>query len=245
MALKRIFLIIFSAAMINSNAMNSDTPQYKVIPTRDCIAYIEKYGLTINDDAEYRIKSTSGLVYILPNKEVVLLPTNFDLEYPGIVFKNLEIFKHYSELDFFPIGEDNMTWFERYNKHIREFREKPEFYSKALETLNIILPFKNAEEIKSAFLKVQSFIASTKHKDFSFEQVHMIYSFGLAVTNYLIDYKGYTPLLKNGYENYNPITNVLIEKNGELKDVLTISLIDFDGYRPNAPMEFISFLNLN
>ncbi|MBX9784359.1 MAG: hypothetical protein K2X48_13800 [Chitinophagaceae bacterium] len=224
--------------------MNSDTSQYKVIPTRDCIAYIEKYGLTIDDDSDYRIKSTSGLVYTLSNNEVVLLPTNFDLDYPGIVFKNLDVFKYYAALDFFPIGEQNMTWFERYNKQIQQFREKREFYSNPLETLNITLPFKNTEEIKSAFLKVESFIASTKCKDFSFQQVHMIYSFGLAVTNYLIDYKGYKLLLKSGYENYNPITNVLIEKNGGIKDILTISLIDFDSYRSeNDLMKFLNFLN--
>ena len=138
-----------------------------------------------------------------------------------------------------------MTWFERYNRQIQQFREKPEFYSKSLKKLGITLPFKNVEEIKSAFLKVQSFTSSTKSKGFSFEQVHMIFSFGLAVINYFIDYKGYKLLLENGYENYNPITSVLIEKNGELKNILSISLIDFDNYRPNASMEFIRFLNLN
>lgn len=142
MSINSIFLILLISEMISFNAMNSDTAQYKVIPTRECIMYIEKFGLTIHDDSDYRIKSTSGLVYILPNSEVVLLPTNFDLEYPGIVFKNLTIFKHYAELNFFPIGEENMTWFERYNNQIKQFREKPEFYSEAIETLGIKLPFK-------------------------------------------------------------------------------------------------------
>ena len=245
MIFKTVFLILFSSVMINSNAMNSDTPQYKVIPTRECIAYIEKSGLTIHDDSDYRIKSTSGLVYILPNEEVVLLPTNFHLDYPGIVFKNLAIFKYYAKLNFFPIGENNMTWFERYNNQIKEFRSKPEFYSKALETLNIQLPLKNVEEIKSAFLKVQSFTDATERKYFSFEQVHMIYSFGLAVTNYLIDFNGYKLILKRGYENYNPNTNVLIEKNGELINILNVCLIDFDQASPNAVSEFVNFLNFN
>lgn len=225
--------------------MNSNTAEYKVISTQECIAYIAKFGLTIQDDSDYRIKSTSGLVYILPNKEVILLPTNFDLEYPGILFKSLTLFKHYAELNFFPIGEDKMTWFERYNKQIKEFRAKPEFYRKALETLNVRLPFKNVDEIKSAFLKVQSFTASTKSENFSFEQVHMIYSLGLAVTNYLIDYKGYKVIMKEGYENYNPITNVLVEKDGASKDVLYSCLIYIGTYSPDSLMVFINALNLN
>src|SRR5690606_522661 len=141
------FLILLSVITINSNAMDRDTSQYKVISTRECIEYIEKKGLTIHDDSEYRIKSTSGLVYILPNSEVILIPTNFDLDYPGIIFKDLETFKHYADLDFFPIGEDNMTWFERYNNQIKQFKTHPEFYSKTLlETLHVTFPFKSAED---------------------------------------------------------------------------------------------------
>jgi hypothetical protein len=245
MDIKIIFLLLFITSTINTNAMNIDTSKYKVMSTKDCIAYIEKYGLTIHDNAEYTLNSASGLVYILPNREVVLMPSNFDLEYPGMVFINLETFKYYSDLDFFPIGEENMTWFERYDKQIQQFREDPEFYTKSLGMLDITLPFKNIREIESAYLKVQSFSSSTNHKDLSFDQVHMIYSFALAVTNYMIDYKGHKLLLQKSYENYNPITNVLIEKNGELKDILSTSLLAFNGIRPNASNKFICFLNID
>ncbi|HET9058271.1 MAG TPA: hypothetical protein VFN30_15610 [Chitinophagaceae bacterium] len=225
--------------------MKKDT-LYEVKSTKECIAYIENAGLSIHDDdPNLSIKSKSGVIYVLPNGEVVLVPSNFDLDYPGIIFKNKSAFEHYAARDFFPIGEDNMTWFERYNKQIRQFRKSPEFYSKALKTLDITLPFKNAEEIKSAFLKVQSFIASTNPKDFSFERVHIIYSFGLAVTNYFIDYKGYKLLLKKGYENYNPITNIEIEKEGMVKDVLYTCLIYIETCSPDSLKVFVRSLNLN
>jgi len=245
MTFKNTLLIFFCSIKINSKAMGSDTAQYKIVPTRQGIAYIEKSGLTIHDESDYRIKSTSGLVYILPNKEVVLLPTNFDLDYPGVVFKNLEIFKHYADLNFFPIGEDNMTWFERYNGQIKQFRSNREVYTTALETLNITLPFKNVEEIKSAFLKVQSFTDSTKSKDFSFEQIHMIYSFGLGVANYLIDYKGYKLIIEKGYENYNPITNVSVKKDGKFKDVLYTCRIYIETNSPDSLKAFCRSLDIN
>ena len=54
----------------------------------------------------------SGLVYALSTGEVVLIPTNFDLDYPGIIFKELKSFKYYADLNFFPIGGENMTWFK-------------------------------------------------------------------------------------------------------------------------------------
>ncbi len=245
MSLKKTFLILFCAITVNSNGMNNDTSHYKVTSTRECIKYIERHGLTIHDDSQHQIKSTSGIIYILPNNEVVLIPTNFDLEYPGIIFKDLETFKYYSALDFFPIGEDNMTWFERYNNQIKQFRTHHDFYSKTLtETLHVTLPFRDEKDIKTAFIKVQSIIGSSNKKNYSFEQANLVCSFGLGVTSYLIDNKGYKLILREGYENYNPITEVLVKKNGEIKNVVNKCLIFFDNSIPDSLDTFMQSIGL-
>ncbi|MFT3948317.1 MAG: hypothetical protein QM763_15205 [Agriterribacter sp.] len=226
--------------------MNIETSNYKIISTRECIKYIEDNGLTIYDDSEYQIKSLSGLIYILPNNEVVLIPTNFDLNYPGIIFKTLGIFEQYRNMDFFPIGEDNMTWGERYNNQIKKFRENPAFYQKTLESLQISSPLKNIEDIKSAFIKIQTYIDGNNRKKFSFEQVDIICSFGLAIIDYMVNKKNYNLIFEEGYENYNPITKVLVEKNNERRNILHICFLSFDGNASkNATEDFIRFLGVD
>ncbi len=42
---------------------------YKCLPTKQCVEYIESYGLTINDeDTSLSIPGLGGLIYRLPNK---------------------------------------------------------------------------------------------------------------------------------------------------------------------------------
>lgn len=246
MKIRITHIMAFCLLFYKSNSMNIDASKYKIISTQECIKYIEDNGLTIYDDSEHQIKSLTGLIYILPNKEVVLIPTSFDLNYPGIIFKNLEIFEYYRDLNFFPIGESNMTWPERYNNEIKKFREHPKFYKKALESLQIPLPLKNIEDIKSAFMKIQAFTDGNNKERFSFEQVHVICSFGLAVVDYMIDHKNYKLIFEEGYGNYNPITKILVEKNDTKRNILHVCLLSFDGNKSqNAAAEFVRFLNLD
>ena len=75
-------------------AMKPIGQEYRVLPTKDCIKYIEKSGLSLQDDNwDYSIPSGKGLVYTLPNGEFVLVPTSFEESYPGIIFDNAETFK--------------------------------------------------------------------------------------------------------------------------------------------------------
>ena len=113
---------------LNAIAMEKDTA-YKVMSTKECLTYIENEGLTINEDNEkLSIKSQSGVIYSLPNGEIVLLPTNFDLNYPGMVFTNKAVFKSYVVQDFFPISEEKMTWLERNNNHMKNFETNHVFF---------------------------------------------------------------------------------------------------------------------
>jgi hypothetical protein len=225
--------------------MSKDSPGYKVIPTRACIEYIERNGLTIQDNSDYGIKSSSGLIYLLPNNEVVLIPANFDLNYPGIVFENLEIFRHYADLNFFPIGEENMTWFERYNNQIKQFRTHSEFYSKTLtQVLHVQFPFQNSDDIKEAFLKVREILHSGKQEIGLRKAEQLVYSFGLALTNYLVDIKKLKPVYRESYENYNPVTNVLIEEDGEVDNILTTCSIYIRSTSPDSLASFMKVIGL-
>lgn len=73
----------------------------------------------------------------------------------------------------------------------------------------------------------------------------MIYSFGLAIANYLIDYNGYKLVLENGYENYNPIANLRVEKNGMSTDPLYVCQLFIEIHSPDTLRVFIHSLKLN
>lgn len=220
--------------------MEIDTTKFRVQSTKECIEYIESFGLTIHDESEYEIQSHSGLVYLLPNKEVVLIPANFDLKYPGIIFQTLEIFKYYSDMNFFPIGDDEMSWFELHNFEMKQFVSGSNFYARMLcENIKISLPIKSKLEIENVFLGVQNFLNFPTKDSLGSLQVDVINAFALSVIRYLVDYEGYKMILRSGFENYNPISEVLVEKNGDIYNIFTYCHIYLESYSQNASKGFI------
>jgi hypothetical protein len=115
-----------------SNSMGNDSLYYKIKPTKECIEYIRHSGIQTSDWSNYEINSRKGLVYVLPSGEFVLIPSNLDEEYPGIIFKDREIFQHYVDLDSFPIGINDMTWFEKHSSEMQHFLTSPDFYRNEL-----------------------------------------------------------------------------------------------------------------
>lgn len=217
-------MIIFWLFTIKTVAMDNDSMPYKVIPVKECIKYIEKNGLTIFDKSDYKIKSRSGIVYLLPNKEVVLVPTNFNPDYPGMIFNTIEVFKYYRDQDFFPIGSENMTWYERHNKQIIEFRTNHDFYwNKIREIVNVNLPFKNEKDVESAFLNIQLILKKPEWEKDVVKRFELVAAFGLSVTDFLVDKRGYELIMRHEYENYNPYTEVLVKNNGVIKDIINTS----------------------
>lgn len=232
-------IVTFWLITIKTVAMNNDSVPYKVIPVKECIKHIKKNGMTIFDESEYEIKSRSGVVYVLPNKEVVLVPTNFNPDYPGMIFKDIEVFKYYRDQDFFPIGSENMTWYERHNKEIREFRTNHDFYWNELkETIDIELPLRTENDVKSAFSKIQAVLKKHKWRKDHVKRFELIGAFGLAVTNFLIDEREYELIFQYGYENYNPYTEALVKKDEILQDIIYTCYINLEGKDATESLDF-------
>ncbi len=226
--------------------MEKDTA-YKVLSTKECLNYIEKAGLSIHDDdTNFTIKSQSGVIYSLPNGEVVLMPTNFDLNYPGIVFKNTAVFKSYFAQDFFPIGEEKMTWLERNNNQMKNFETNHDFFSKILtEKLHLKFPFQGMEDVKDAFLKVKAIADSHKYGEQSRDIDAYIHSFGLALICYLKDYRNYHLTMTKEYENYNPYLYPMMSKNNKNINVLSILFIYINSNSARSFENFVIGIGLN
>jgi len=221
--------------------MEKDTA-YKVMSTKDCLKYIANAGVSIHEDnTKFSIKSQSGVIYTLPNGEVVLMPTNFDLNYPGIIYKNTAVFKSHVAQDFFPIGEEKMTWLERNYKQMKNFETDHDFFSKTLtEKLNLKFPFHNIEDVKAAFLKVKAIADLHNHKEQSNDIDLFVHSFGLALIYYLKDYCNYHLVVRKEYENYNPYLYPMMIKDD--KNINVLSRV-FRYINSNSTHSFENFVN--
>lgn len=226
--------------------MGKDTA-YKVMSTKECLNYIENAGLSIHDDdTNFSIKSQSGVIYSLPNGEIVLMPTNFDLHYPGIIFKNKMIFKSYVEQDFFPIGEEKMTWLERNNNQMKNFETDHIFFSKILtEKLHLKFPFQSIADVKVAFVKIKS-IADLNEDEIQLGNIDsLIHSFGLALIYYLKDYGNYHLAMRKEYENYNPYLYPMMIKDNENINVLSKAFRYINSQSLYSFENFIKSIELN
>jgi len=226
--------------------MKKDTA-YKVMSTKECLSYIENAGLSIHDDdTNFSINSQSGVIYSLSNGEVVLMPTNFDLNYPGIIFKNTAVFKSYVAQDFFPIGEEKMTWLERNYNHMKNFETNHDFFSKTLtEKLHLKFPFHSIDDVKAAFLKIKAIADLQTHEEQSNEIDALIHSFGLALIYYLKDYRNFQLTMRKEHENYNPYLYPRMIKDDKQIDVLLKVFIYIDEQSTHSFENFIRSIKLN
>ncbi|MFT3748128.1 MAG: hypothetical protein QM768_07415 [Agriterribacter sp.] len=227
--------------------MEFDTTKYVVSTTRECIKYIEANGVTLEDDnSQYSINSKSGLVYMLPNNEVVLIPTNLDPEYPGIIFKEKSYFLNCVHKDFFPIDEDKMTWLEKNNSRVIHFQEFPSFYSNVVEQqLNIKYPLTKLVEMEKGFEKLKLVLktGSKKAWDPSFQEV--VYCFGFSIIDYLMSTHDYQLRFEKSYENYNPYSYPFLFKNGIKINILSKLFRYIESDNKNSFTIFLRNVELN
>lgn len=195
---------------------------YRVMSTKECLNYLKSFGLTIHDDDMHLlIKSGKGVVYPLPNGEVLLVPTNFNKNYPGIIFKSKKEFEHCVKEDFFPIGEENMTWLERNYHQMKTFETDRDFFSIVLiEKLGLKLPFQNLDDVKTAFVKIKEII-KRKNSIMSKDAEELVHTFGLSLICYLKDYRQFEILKLNEHENYNPYIYPMVINRDYRIDVLS------------------------
>lgn len=224
--------------------MNPKDIELQVKSTKECLNYIEANGLTLQDNnPDYSIQSGSGLVYTLPNGEFVLVPTDLEQVYPGIIFKNEIIFKKVVENDYFPIGEKNMTWLEANASHVKQIDIDTTFFSSILsDNLGILLPFRDYESIEESYNKVVSFVKKKSNSKERKESV--VNSYGLAISCYLRNKYGYRIEFQKKYERYNPYYLPILQLNEIRINVISKLIIAIKNTSKNSFMLFSKIINL-
>lgn len=204
--------------MVNSQATDSS---YRILPAKDCVAYVEQKGLRLDDgDWDLSIKSGKVQVCTLPNGEIVLIPLTPDETYPGIIFKDAATFAEFTNKDFFPIGEQYMTWLEANAQKVKAFQSDASIFASPLsEYLKVKVPYNNLAEAEIAYDSLLVFLKDERKSNT--EKKTVVGAYGLSVMYYLLSAKSYTLSWNVKYEIYNPYNYpLLIADDGTQIDVL-------------------------
>jgi len=192
---------------------------------------------------EYSIPSNSGLVFTLSNGEFVIIPSHLKPDVPCMIISDKSQFLKFIEQDFFPIGNENMTWMELHAPEIKKFGSGFMSEDTSINSaLGIKAPFRDSEEIQSSFEKLRMYIRSTIENK---KQVSAaVNAFGLAVTEYLITVKKYAWELQKRYETYNPYYYPVIIVDGKRINTISKLYIALDSHSEASYSLFSRFVSL-
>ncbi|MDP4216251.1 MAG: hypothetical protein Q8927_08615 [Bacteroidota bacterium] len=195
--------------------------EYKVISTKECLEYLKHNQLgVVTFNPHYSIQSMKGIIYTLPNGKFVLVPSNYDESYPGIIFKDEEKFIKYRDLDSFPIGEAQKTWLVAHVQDIRELTNPAPSQNKDIEV------------IRADYFRLLKFIKDKRRPGKEMESA--MYEFGISAFRYAMQDKSYTIQLEKRYSMYNPYLHPLLVKEGRKIDLLTILQIALENGGKNS-----------
>ncbi|MBB1287392.1 hypothetical protein HRH25_23655 [Flavisolibacter sp. BT320] len=192
---------------------------YKVLPTKQCIAYIESQGLTVDDwDTTLSIPSGYGFLYSLPTKEIVLIPTRTGMPYEGFIYKNKAAFERMVQEDFFPLSEQYLTYWEMERDNLKSLPASVPYFESLLQAelqLNTVL--RNPEGLEKVYHLLVKFIKEKKSKNLN-ERVVLAYA--ILVMDYLVRTKGAEWEIAKRYEIYNSYFDPIVILDDEWKDVV-------------------------
>jgi hypothetical protein len=203
--------------------------EFVLLPSSECKKMILNDGLAMKDFLpQYTISSRSAFCYKLSNGTIVLYPMSSDTSYPGFIFPNSDIFIKYRESDFFPIGEDRLTWPEAHAPQMQEWLNDTTFYSAEVsQELGMAQSIQSVSDCEILYKRLQKFMkskATTKSR-----RIAALTSSSLALSRYLVKNRGYKWKLVKRYEVYNPYYELILEFDKQPINVRTILSIALDG----------------
>lgn len=177
--------------------------EYKFESTSNCIKYIEKNGLTLEDiDTTIFIESEMGLLYSLPNDEVVMIPSDFRDDYVGIIFCNRNAFLRARDSGFFSLPEQYLSMWEKESKRLINITENLNNYLVLLKNnLKLdqvgfdVYSLRNIYDKLLSYLNISNIAPSDKELT--------VFSFSLVLMDYYVREKKAKWNLLKRYEIYN------------------------------------------
>jgi hypothetical protein len=210
--------------------------------TKDCIKYIETFGIDSNEiDSVSTIPSEAGLVYKLPNKEVVLIPSDFNPDYPGFIFRSADDLEKMIKSGFFPIESKYLTFWEIENNNLKSLPGSIKYFKNSLNDILSIKPtIYEISELKKIYQSLIEFKASKA--DLLLKE-KLIVSYCILVMDYLVKKNKYTWYFEERFETYNPYTYPQVKLGSDVKNIIELMYICLDGEAASFEM-FCNFTGL-
>jgi hypothetical protein len=197
--------------------------------TSECINYIESFERSLSVADSLSIPGLGGLIYKLPNDKIVLIPTNYEIEYSGFIFSSLSAFNEMVEKDYYPVAENELTsWeVEKFNLENLPFStvKYKQFLEKNLKIDNVDISndtqLRIIYDVIVRFLKIKKSVQIIKER--------MVLSFAIVIMDHLVKlYSGKWKYQKR-YEVYNSYNYPLIEIQNKTKNTINDLYILFEG----------------
>jgi hypothetical protein len=205
--------------------------KYVIKPTVECINYIE--SLEGNIDSLTFVKTTtseSGLIYKLKNDQFVLIPSDFNPEYPGFVFENLSVLNQMLKKDFFPIGENFMTIWELERNELNALPSGANHYNDFLfSDLGIKKSEVDMGTLKNLYQNVSKNLSKLDKKG----KMKIIIAYGIVFMDFLVKTLKYNWSFEKRYETYNSYKYPMVKLKGQTTDVIEILLISLQEEKSN------------
>jgi hypothetical protein len=231
--LTAVIVIIF--ILLSFKSMSQDIkPNFTIKSVKDCLDYLKPFKINPqNRDSKLFIPGYGGLVYTLPNGEIILIPTDTDLEYSGFIFPNLNSFKEIVASGYFPVPEEQLTSWEIERFRLIELPKSISFYQGFLKEylgdykFNINIK----DELNVGYEKLLRFIKSKDHSKVLKERV--VLSFSLVVMDQLVTVNKGCWHFDERFEIYNSYPYPYISVDDETKDIINELYISIEDSENN------------
>lgn len=232
------YFLFFIVALINSKPAMTQI-NYKVIATSECIKYIEaQLGREFEITDFYKtIPSQSGLLIKLKNNKIVLVPSNFDPNYPGFIFDDEKSLERMVDDDFYPIGRDNMTAWEIIRNELNILPKSVTYFHDFAFGKSECKPFiKSMEDFRCLYDSVIKNLKISKDPILSHQ---LVISFAIIVMNFMVENDKAKWQFDKRFEQYNSYKYPSVKVNDREIDLIQLVMICVE----DIPKDFDFFLN--
>jgi len=215
--MKSIFLIVISTIIVNFSSMSQN--EYIIKPTSECIKLLESDGRKIDTlDFFETLPGGAGLIFLMSNDKVVLIPSNFDTGYPGFIYETKKELEEMIKRDFFPIPEKYMSVWELERERLAKLPVVIDYYKEFLfSELRFRTPLNKLDNFRKLYEQIA---ASLKEKKPLIKKEKLMISFALLFMNYLSRLQNNTWFFETRYEMYNSYKYPLLILHGNTKDII-------------------------
>lgn len=199
--------------------------KYLKKPASECIKYIESFGHSIDSLIFFKTTpSGSGIVYKLENNKVVLIPSDFNLDYPGFIFESEYDLDEMIKSNFYPIDEKHMTVWEVERKALDSLPKTVDYFKTfLLSELKYEKSLKNLENFKSLY---NLLVIEVKNSKPLWKKEKLMISFGILLMNFFVETQSKNKWhFKTRYETYNSYKYPILQSKSEMKDIIQLVFI--------------------